>query len=253
VSGSIKSLSIVIPAYNEAADIELVVRDALDAGAVETSILEVIVLDDGSTDDTGSILTRYAKTERRLRVLSHPENRGIEASLSALYAAARHDWIFANSADQQWPMSNLRAMTRAAAAGADLVVGVRANKRLVYGVSRRVLSLGYELVVRALGSPVGDPGSIKLGRRELFTVPVAAHGVFAEGERVIRAARGGFRVVGCPVEFRRRQRGTAHGARPSVIARAIVDAARVGASLYIRCSPMPSLPVRRRRRVHRHL
>jgi len=233
VSGRIESLSIVIPAYNEAADIELVVRDALAAGAEHSPIFEVIVLDDGSTDDTGAILTRFAKNEPLLRVLSRPENRGIEASLRALYAAARYDWVFANSADQQWPMSNLAVMACEVAAGADLVVGIRTDKRLVYGVSRRILSAGYELVVRALGSPVGDPGSIKLGRRELFTAPVAAHGVLAEGERVIRAARRGFRVVGCPVEVRRRQRGTAHGARPSLIAHAIVDAARVGASLHI--------------------
>jgi glycosyltransferase involved in cell wall biosynthesis len=232
VSGQLESLSIVIPAYNEAADIEIVVRDALAAGAEQTRTLEVIVLDDGSTDDTGTILGRLADTEPRLRVLSREENRGIEASLRQLYAAARYAWIFANSSDQQWPMSNLAVMAREVAAGADLVVGARTDRRLVYGVSRRLLSLGYQLVVRALGSPVGDPGSIKLGRRELFTTPVAARGVFAEGERVIRAARRGFRVVECPVEFRRRRRGTARGARPPLIARAIVDAARVGSSLH---------------------
>jgi hypothetical protein len=57
--------------------------------------------------------------------------------------------------------------------------------------------------------------------------------VFAEGERVIRAARGGARVVEVPVEFHRRGAGKATGARRDVVARAMVDAVRVAASLAI--------------------
>ena len=72
MSGRIESLSIVIPAYNEAADIELVVRDALAAGAEHSRIFEVIVLDDGSTDDTGAILARFAKTEPPLFLTRAP-------------------------------------------------------------------------------------------------------------------------------------------------------------------------------------
>lgn len=223
---TLASLSIVIPAFDEEASIAQTVADAFEVGARVTGALEVLVCNDGSRDATAE-LARAAGAV----VLDRPVNRGIEASMRALYAHARHDWVFLMSADRQWPMTALEPMAAAAAAGADFVIGVRPNKREVYTRYRRVVSWGYERIVRALGAPGGDPGSIKLARRELLHAAVAARGVFAEGERVIRAARGGARVVEVPVPFHRRGAGKATGARRDVVTRALVDAIRVASSL----------------------
>jgi glycosyltransferase involved in cell wall biosynthesis len=236
------ALSIVIPAYNEAAAIADTVADALRVGDEAAADLEVIVCDDASTDDTGAILTRLAATEPRLRVLRRQTNRGIEASIRALYAHASAPWIFLMSADRQWPMESLMPMAAAAVAGADLVVGVRENKREVYSRYRQLLSLTYAGAVRLLGAPGADPGSIKLGRTHLLHAPVVASGVFAEGERIIRAARAGARVVEVPVEFHRRRSGVATGARRDVVVRAGLDVARVASSLVFG-RPAPTLPV----------
>ncbi|HWO23725.1 MAG TPA: glycosyltransferase family 2 protein [Kofleriaceae bacterium] len=222
------SLSIVIPAYNEEGSIGATIEDALRVGAGASGELEVVVCDDGSADATAAIARRYP-----VRLVEHAQNRGIEASMRDLYRAARGAWVFLMSADRQWPMEALVPMAAAAEAGADFVIGVRGNKREVYTPYRRALSWTYERIVRALGAPGGDPGSIKLARRELLDRPLVAAGVFAEGERVIRAARGGARVVEVPVPFHRRARGQATGARPRVVARALADAARVAASLTI--------------------
>ncbi len=226
------SLSIVIPAYNEEGSIGATIEDALRVGAGVTGDLEVVVCDDGSTDGTAAIARRHA-----IRIVEHERNRGIEASMRDLYRAARGAWVFLMSADRQWPMEALVPMAAAAEAGADFVVGVRRSKREVYTPYRRLLSWSYERIVRALGAPGGDPGSIKLARRELLDRPLVAAGVFAEGERVIRAARGGARVVEVPVEFHRRTRGKATGARPRLVAQAITDAARVASSLVVGWPP----------------
>jgi len=236
------SLSIAIPAFNEAASIAASVRDALEVGAAHAEALEVVVCDDGSRDDTAAILAALSASDRRVVVLRRAVNRGIEASIRTLYAQARYAWVFLNSADRQWPMAVLGPMAAAAEAGADFVIGVRSNKREVYTAYRRVISWSYERAVRALGAPGGDPGSIKLARRELLHRAVVARGVFAEGERVIRAARGGARVVEVPVAFRRRGAGRATGARRDVVVRAAIDVARVAASLALG-APAPRLPV----------
>ena len=225
----LSSLSIVIPAYNEAASIADTVADALAVGTEATNVLEVIVCNDGSSDATAAIVR--AHVDPRVRLLDRDDNRGIEASMRELYAAARHDWVFLMSGDRQWPMQVLRPMAEAVDRGADFVVGVRHNKREIYTRYRHALSWSYEQLVRALGAPGGDPGSIKLARRRLLHRPLVADGVFAEGERVIRAAREGARVVEVPVEFRRRAAGKATGARAHVVARAIVDAGRVASSI----------------------
>ena len=234
------SLSIVVPAYNEAASIEVTVRDALEVGTRTARELEVIICDDGSRDDTGAILDAFR--DPRLVVLHRPKNRGIEASIRTLYAQARHAWVFLNGADRQWPMQVLEPMAAAAEAGADFVIGVRNNKREVYTPYRRLISWSYERIVRGLGAPGGDPGSVKLARKELLHAPVVARGVFAEGERIIRAARAGARVVEVPVEFHRRGAGKATGARRTVVLRAMLDAGRVAASLGTGM-PAPELPV----------
>jgi dolichol-phosphate mannosyltransferase len=240
---TLPSLSIVVPAYNEAACIEATVADALRVGAAVAPVLEVIVCDDGSRDETGAILRRLAARDPRVRVLARVNNRGIEASIRTLYARARHDWIFLNSADRQAPMEILHDMAEAARAGADLVLGVRANKRAVYTPYRRAISWSFDRIVRALGAPAGDPGSIKLGRRALLDTAVVAAGVFAEGERVVRAARAGARVASVPIEFRARASGKATGARRDVVVRAAIDAVRVTASLALgRPRPRPVEP-----------
>ena len=235
------SLSIVIPAFDEAGSIEATIADALAVGSEVASELEVLVCNDGSRDGTAELAWGYAARDPRVRVLDRAQNRGIEASMRALYARARGEWVFLMSADRQWPMTALVAMATAAESGAEFVIGVRANKRAVYTPYRRIVSWGYERIVRALGAPGGDPGSIKLARRELLHAAVAARGVFAEGERVIRAARGGARVVEVPVDFHRRGAGKATGARRDVVARALVDAVRVAASLALGW-PRPELP-----------
>ena len=235
------SLSIVIPAYNEAASIEASVMDALEVGAALAGALEVIVCDDASSDATGAIVDAIAARDSRVVALHRAANRGIEASIRTLYAQARHEWVFLNSADRQWPMTALVPMAAAAEAGADFVIGVRSNKRDVYTPYRRAISWTYERLVRALGAPGGDPGSIKLARRELLHRAVVARGVFAEGERIIRAARSGARVVEVPVEFHRRGASKATGARRDIVVRAVIDAGRVAASLGLG-RPAPQLP-----------
>lgn len=235
------SLSIVVPAYNEAASIAETIDDALRIGGTVARELEVLVCNDGSRDDTAKIVAAAAARDPRVRLLDRPQNAGIEASMRALYANARYDWVFLMSADRQWPMHSLIELALAAERGADFVIGVRTNKRAIYTPYRRLVSWGYERIVRALGAPGGDPGSIKLARRELMNREVASHGVFAEGERLIRAARSGARVVEVGVEFTRRGAGKATGARRDVVARALVDAARVTSSLLVGW-PRPKLP-----------
>jgi biofilm PGA synthesis N-glycosyltransferase PgaC len=100
----LRSLSILIPAYNEHATIDAVVADALRVGTELTPTLEVIVCDDGSSDGTGKQLDDIASRDSRVRPLHRLQNRGIEASIRALYAAADHDFAFLISAEGQWPM-----------------------------------------------------------------------------------------------------------------------------------------------------
>jgi biofilm PGA synthesis N-glycosyltransferase PgaC len=94
--GGWPGVSVLIPAYNEAAVIATSVRAALHC---DYPRLEVLVLDDGSTDDTEAAAIEAAAGDRRFRVLRDPVNRGKAEQLNVGFARARHGLVIVTDAD----------------------------------------------------------------------------------------------------------------------------------------------------------
>jgi poly-beta-1,6-N-acetyl-D-glucosamine synthase len=94
--GGWPGVSVLIPAYNEEAVIAISVRAALDADYPE---LEVLVLDDGSTDDTESVARAAGAGDPRLRVLRDPVNRGKAERLNIGLREAHHELVAVTDAD----------------------------------------------------------------------------------------------------------------------------------------------------------
>lgn len=99
-------LSVVIPAYNEGAIIEQSVKKMVQILNKKYD-WELIVVDDGSEDETGRILDSLKKKYRRLVVLHHKVNRGRGAALKTGFAAATGDHVFVSEADLRWDPETL--------------------------------------------------------------------------------------------------------------------------------------------------
>jgi 4-amino-4-deoxy-L-arabinose transferase-like glycosyltransferase len=128
VRGRDVTISVVVPAHDEAPNLERLLREvhaALDPGGLAW---ELIVVDDGSTDETGAVLGRLAVADPRLRVLRLPRRCGQTAALRAGFGAASGAVIATLDADLQCPPAELPALL-AALDGADLACGVRAGRR----------------------------------------------------------------------------------------------------------------------------
>lgn len=209
-------LSVVMPAYNEQAVIERVILDhvaVLEKLAPAMDDWEIVCLDDCSTDRTREALGRLQQSVGKLRVILHSRNEGIYASFAHLYREARGNMIYSTGSDGQWPAEHLKRLFESMLAGADLVVGVRINRREVYSLCRRLLSFAYNwLSALVFGVPVRDAGSIKLGRREAFTFDLISRSPFSEAERIIRAHREGWKVAFVSIDFQARSTGKASGA-----------------------------------------
>jgi dolichol-phosphate mannosyltransferase len=117
-------LSVILPCFEEAGSVARFEKElfpSLDALGVP---YEVIAVDDGSYDDTGSILRNLAGERRNFRAAAHEYNRGLGMALRTGFAAASGDWIATLDADLTFHPSQLRALLDCQkATGADMICG----------------------------------------------------------------------------------------------------------------------------------
>jgi dolichol-phosphate mannosyltransferase len=189
------TLSLVMPAYNEAGNIERAVRAAAAAGA-QAGTYEVVVVDDGSRDQTGERLAALAaELGPRLRVVRHEKNRGYGAALRSGFAAAEGDLVFYTDSDNQFDLSELSSVIPLMREW-DAVLGYRIDRKdarrrlLTSWVFNRLSCTVFGLRVRDLNC------SFKLFRREVLrALPLESDDFFIDTEMVVRLHRAGFRYV----------------------------------------------------------
>jgi glycosyltransferase involved in cell wall biosynthesis len=118
-------LSIVIPAYNESARIEATLERVLSCVAAEGWDAEVLVVDDGSKDDTAAIINRWMDLHPRLHLIQNPGNRGKGYSVRNGLLQAAGDIVMFTDADLSAPMEEANRLIAAIDAGADVAIGSR--------------------------------------------------------------------------------------------------------------------------------
>lgn len=224
------SVSVCFPAYNEEETISGVLEEAHELLSGSGLDYEIIVCNDGSADRTGEIVESLKERLARVRVLHHESNRGIRATFEHLYSEATKEFVFLNSTDRQWKTEILFEMlplTR----DWDVVIASRMKKH--YSPVRHVVSWGFNMVPRLLfGVNTYDAGAVKLQRREVIErFPIVSVSPFSEAERLIRAARAGYRITEYPVEIEERKAGKARGVSFSSVSEAFKDLFRVWHSL----------------------
>src|SRR3712207_4002925 len=87
------SLSLILPAHNEEANIAIVVENALAALPRFTDDFEIIVVNDGSRDATGRIADELAHLHPALRVVHHDQNKGYGGALTSGFRTATRDYV----------------------------------------------------------------------------------------------------------------------------------------------------------------
>ncbi len=118
-------LSIVIPAYNEGARIENALERVLSCIAARGWDAEVLVVDDGSKDDTAAIVHRWMLNNPRLHLIQNPGNKGKGYSVRNGMLQAAGEIVMFTDADLSAPMEEAERLMAALAAGADVAIGSR--------------------------------------------------------------------------------------------------------------------------------
>jgi glycosyltransferase involved in cell wall biosynthesis len=228
------SISLVLPAYNEADNIEPMVVEATPALEANSDSHEIIVVDDGSADETAAVTRRVMESYPNVRLVEHPVNKGFGAAVFSGFTSAEKDWIFYTDADRQFVLSELERFVPYMDE-ADLIAGYRAPRRdpfmrVFYGKGWSALcTLMFGYTVRDV-----DCG-FKLFRREIIenlAPQIASRGATFSIEWLVRAKRAGYRFVELPVTHQPRVAGSQTGANINVITRAFRELVQVRLQLW---------------------
>jgi glycosyltransferase involved in cell wall biosynthesis len=164
----IPDLSVVIPVRNESANVDPLCEELVASLDVSGRTFEVILIDDGSTDDTFARLAARQERDPRIRVIRFRRNFGQTAAFAAGFAYARGKYIVTSDGDLQNDPRDIARMVDLIEQGHDIVCGWRKDRKDPFLTRRLPSMLANQLISRATGVRLHDYGcSLKVFRAEV--------------------------------------------------------------------------------------
>jgi glycosyltransferase involved in cell wall biosynthesis len=237
VSQKPKGLTVFFPAYNDSGTIASLVIAAVQTARRLTSDFEVLVINDGSVDETASIADELARLYPQVRIVHHPKNRGYGGALRSGFANATKEAIFYTDGDAQYDPREMALLWERFGDDVDLVNGYKISRsdplhRIVIG------RLYHHTVKRLFGIPVRDVDcDFRLMRRAIFdrVTLEKSSGVICL-EMMTKIHQAGFRIAEVPVHHYHRAYGKSQFFNFRRIFRTGVDVLKLWWQLVVRRS-----------------
>lgn len=223
----ISEISVFFPTYNEEGNILRVVQNVKSTLEKVASKWEIIIVDDGSIDNTTEIIKETTKSDSRIRAITHSTNQGYGSSLRSGFYNAKYNWISFIDSDGQFDFSEIaNFIGTQKETGADLVIGY--YKRRQVSLSKRFTSKLWEYLVFTLfGLKVRDIdcGFKFISKKVIDEIPTleSERGAFISSELLIKAKKKGFKIVEISVTHYPRIRGEGTGRNLNVIVKSFTD------------------------------
>ncbi|MFA5161611.1 MAG: glycosyltransferase family 2 protein [Elusimicrobiales bacterium] len=200
-------VSVIMPALNEAKNIELAVGNSLAAFAEFGLEGEIIVIDDGSRDGTGEIVRRLAEKDARVRLLRHETPRGIGASFWDGEAAARGSAVVMLPGDNENDPSEIFRYHRVLEQ-VDIVIPFIFNKQ-ARSLFRNGLSFAYRFIINTtfLVNFNYTNGTVLYRKSVLDTLDFHSTGFFFQTDILVRLVRAGYLFAEVPYRLGMRKEG----------------------------------------------
>ncbi len=217
------SISVFFPCFNEQANVARVTEQAVRVLDGLGADYEIIIVNDGSADDTGRIADEIAAGNDRIRVIHHERNLGYGAALQSGFRAARKELVFYTDGDGQFDIGEMPALLPLMA-DYDIVSCYRIDRQdnLVRKINgwlwTRVVGLVFSMRVRDVDC------AFKLYRRRLFDeITMESTGALIDTEILARAIRKGYTITQKGVRHYPRTAGRQTGANLWVVLRAFKE------------------------------
>lgn len=227
----IDELSVFFPTYNEAQAMPATVLKAKKVLEHVARKWEIIIVNDGSTDNSGQEAEKLAISDKRIHVINHKVNRGYGAAFKTGFYGAKYKWIAFTDSDGQFVFSEIENfIAKQKDTNADLVIGY--YKRRQVSNLKIVTSRMWELAVFLLfGLHVKDIdcGFKFVGKHVIDSIQKleSERGAFISSEFLIKAKKKGFKIVEIPVTHLPRKSGKGTGRHIRVILQSFIDLFRL--------------------------
>lgn len=233
-----KSISAFFPAYNEAANLPSLILDANASLCDCFERYEIIIINDGSTDNSLSVLKKLKYANPHLRIISHQTNLGYGITIKDGFMAATGELVFFSDADRQFNLKEIKLLADKLNEF-DVVIGYRKNRsdniiriinawawnkliQIVFGVKFRDIDCAFKLFKREI-------------LKKINVETLISTGAMISTEVLVKLEKRGAKIKEIPVSHHPRKSGRATGAKPKVILRAFIE-------LYKLWSTLPTIP-----------
>lgn len=231
----ISELSVFFPTYNEESAIEKTVLRAKKVLKKIATRWEILIVNDGSKDNTLLIAQKLASKDKRIKVVNHEQNRGYGAAFKSGFYTSRYEWITFTDADGQFDFSEIsHFIEKQKETDADLIIGYY-KKRQVSKIKILTSRLWEVVVFILFGLHVRDIdcGFKLVHKKVIDKIPKleSERGAFISSEFLIKAKRSGFKIVEVPVTHYARKTGSGTGRDLKVIINSFKDLFKLWAKL----------------------
>ena len=217
------NISFFFPAYNDAGTIKKLTLKALEVLEEVANEYEIIIVNDGSFDNTGKVADDVAKKYDHVIVHHHLYNIGYGAALKTGFLTSKYDLIFYTDGDMQYNPDELKKMLPFIE-DADIITGYKIKRADPW--SRKLSSLFYNLVVRLfLQIRIKDVDTaFKLVKKEVIeNIDISINGGFICAELFAKAAKKGYKIKQIPVSHFPRTYGNSSSFNIFFILRSILE------------------------------
>ncbi len=227
MSFKIEELSVFLPAYNEEGNVENTSKQVIKVLQKIASKWELIIVDDGSRDKTGTIADKLAGRDKHVKVVHLRPNRGYGGALKAGFATSKYSWVAFMDIDGQFDFAEIsKFIDVQKQVRADMVLGVRLNRADPF-VRKLFTFVWSKLLPRLLlGLRVTDYScGFKLIRKQVYdsVLPLVGEEKVTQIEFLTKAQRRGYRFAEVGVNHFPRYSGKQTGADLKVVLRSVRD------------------------------
>lgn len=216
-------LSVIIPAYNEEQNIKNTVKEVCHALNQINITYEMIIVDDGSKDNTGKIIDELSRQNERIKSIHHPENRGPGSGIFTGIKYGSGEFIIFIPADLAINPLDISKYIESGKT-ADVIIGLRSDRR-DYSFFRKIISYVNIYLIRLLFRMKEHQFNyINMYRRSIFNhIKIESQSVFITAEIIIKAKYAGFRLKEVKISYVPRAFGKSSTGSIKVITQTFLD------------------------------